>query len=376
MTMPASEDARQDRFSPRRKRDVMILVTIAALALLLLAAEAAIRLRQTLKYGTTTTFEEYFTLDARTGLRVPVASLSKGHISINSLGFRGPEIAVPKPDGIVRIAFLGASTTWCAEVSGNDHAWPHLVTNALSRSFPDVRFDYVNAGVPGYTVGSILKTLTSRVLPLEPDVIVIYEATNNLSGEMRDLAAKAGIITESAVQELSWPSRYSLMWYLVEKNLRVQNAQQTARHGGKLLEVDAHTVGDEYRNGLTRIVDTARRNAKLVVVATFSIQPRRNQTPDQQMRASASAHFYTPFLAPGTLMDAYEQYNKIAREVAREAGVLLIEGEDRIPGDAVHFTDTVHFTDAGSKAMALRVSQTLVSSSRFKQSLPAPSRQP
>ena len=56
-----------------------------------------------------------------------------------------------KPPGTYRIAFLGGSTTYCAEVSGDDKTWPYLVVEALKAGYPDRRFDYVNVGVPGYT---------------------------------------------------------------------------------------------------------------------------------------------------------------------------------------------------------------------------------
>jgi lysophospholipase L1-like esterase len=356
----------------RGRRNLVILITVGAILLMLLGAEAAVRLRQKLKYGAAETIEDYYTYDSATGLRVPIASLSRGRISINSLGFRGPEIAVSKPPRTVRIAFLGASTTWSAEVSGNEYVWPHLVTASLSRAFPDVKFDYINAGVPGYTMGSILKNLQYRVAPLHPDVIVIYEGSNNLSGELREIAAKRGLISESTMQEFSWPGRYSLLWQLVEKNLRVLKSQRGAESSQGRLELDANTIGDEYRDGLRALVVAAQQNAKLVALATFSIQLRRDQTPEQQLRGSASALFYAPFATPRLLMDGYERYNHILREVARETGAMLIEGEHDVPGDPVHFNDTVHFTDAGSKAMAERISRELIASPRLRQLVAAP----
>ena len=361
---------RQDSASDAPKYPVVLfLVTVAAIVLLLLAVEAAVRIRHVIKYGSMTTIEELYTVDPRLNLRVPVAGYSSGHISINSLGFRGPEIAMPKPPDTVRVAYLGASTTWCAEVSGNDYVWPHLVTASLRRAFPDVRFDYVNGGVPGYTIDSILKNLQYRVAPLHPDVIVIYEASNNLSGEMRELALKRGIIEDRNIEVNSWPSRYSLLWYLLEKNLRVLTAQRLAAKNQGVLDVDTNTLGTEYRQVLTALVRAAQSTAKLVAVATFSIQPRREQPPEQQLRASASALFYMPFVTPATIIEAYGRYNRIIREVARDTGALLIEGEDDIPGDPAHFTDSVHFTDLGSKVMAERISRSLISNPDFQQLL-------
>lgn len=356
-----SERARAADGPPSRRTQwaALIVGTVVVLVVLAAAAEGAIRLRQKLRYGTVATVEQTYAVDARTGLRVPIANLSSGPISVNSLGFRGPEIVVPKPAGTVRIAFLGASTTWCAEVSGNGEVWPHLVAASLGESFPGVRFDYVNAGVPGYTLDAMRRNLELRVAPLDPDVIVIYEAANNLTGELRALAAQQGIVADTAFRETSWLGTHSLLWNLAEKNLKILLARRAAEAQEHRLDIDPARLGAQYRDELTRLVRAAEQRAPLVAIATFSTQVRRGQTPEQQMRALSSALFYTPFVSARGLVEAYERYNQIARDVARETGALLIAGEDDIPGDPAHFVDTVHFTDAGSAAMARRVSAAL-----------------
>ena len=45
---------------------------------------------------------------------------------------------------------------------------------------------------------------------------------------------------------------------------------------------------------------------------------------------------------------------------------ILVDGALDIPGDAAHFTDSVHFTDAGSRAMAQRVSTALMAAEPFQ----------
>jgi lysophospholipase L1-like esterase len=350
----------------RGKRLAAALLTLIALLAMLAAAEIAVRVRQQLKYGSASAVEDYYRYDPKTDLRVPVANLARGRISINSLGFRGPEIAVPKPAGTVRLAFLGASTTWCGEVSGNEAVWAHLVAESLGKTFASVRFDYVNAGVQGYTMSSLLKSMELRVAALQPDVVVIYEAANNLSGDLRTRAAAQGLVQTAEFEQFSWPSRYSLLWSLVEKNLRVLSSERAARSDARRLVVDPAVLGEEYRKELTQVVRAAQRHAKVVAVATFSIHPRRDQTLEQQMRASSSAFVYLPFVTPQLVIESYERYNDIARQVARETGALLIERENDIPGDPSHFTDTVHFTDLGSRAMAQRIAGSLASSEKLQ----------
>jgi hypothetical protein len=72
-----------------------------------------------------------------------------------------------------------------------------------------------------------------------------------------------------------------------------------------------------------------------------------------------------PFLTPATLINGIDRYNEIVRAVADETGALFIGHENDIPGDPVHFVDAFHLTDAGSRAMAERVSRFLESSVEF-----------
>lgn len=352
--------------STRKLWTILVSLLLGGLVVVIASAEMGIRLLQTWKYGTAATVEQHYVVDPRIDLRVPVANLRSGRIETNGLGFRGPEIRVPKPSGTVRVAFLGASTTWCAEVSGNDKVWAHLVAEDLRRAFPRTDIDYVNAGVPGYVVKSSVTNLEHRVAPLQPDIVVIYHATNDMSAELRRLAAASGAIRESRVEPPSWLSNHSLLWNLAEKNFRIWVAQRKAERKVDRLDADAASLGGTFRKDLTELVRRAQHHATVVAMATFSTRVRVAQSDEEQLHASASALYYMPFMTPRGLLESYARYNQVIREVAEETGALLIEGEHEIPGDAKHFTDSVHFTDAGARAMASRVSNALARSERVK----------
>jgi len=345
---------------------VLIAVLLGAILATVAAAEIGLRLLQARKYGSAATVEQQYTLDKRIDLRVPIPNLRLGRIETNSLGFRGPEIRLPKPPGTVRLAFLGASTTWCAEVSGNEKVWPHLVAQELQKAFANPDVDYVNGGVPGYTVKSSLKNLEHRVVPLQPDIVVIYHATNDMSAELRRLAADRGLLGEGKVAS-SWLSNKSLLWNLAEKNFRIWIAQRKARKEVDRLQVDAGSLGAAFRSALIELVRRAQQKARIVALATFSARLRSEQSEDVQLQAAASALYYMPFMTPRGLLDSYAQYNRIIREVAQETGALLIDGENDIPGDATHFSDSVHFSDEGSSAMAIRVSRALLESAGVRE---------
>ena len=131
--------------SDTRKR---VLLLVATIVLGLGFLEVAARVRMKLKYGRATSEFYTSTRDPRTGLKVPDPNQDVGPISINSLGFRGPEIDESKPDATIRIAFLGGSTTFCTEASADEATWPAVLCARLAERFPSVAFEYVNAALP------------------------------------------------------------------------------------------------------------------------------------------------------------------------------------------------------------------------------------
>ena len=95
-------------------------------------------------------------------------------IEINSRGYRGPEIAVPKPAGVYRILFLGGSQVF--DQYGDN--WPVRVGEQLSIS--DQPVDVINAGTPSHrTVDSVGKLLT-EIWTWEPDAVVLCQAWNDI----------------------------------------------------------------------------------------------------------------------------------------------------------------------------------------------------
>jgi lysophospholipase L1-like esterase len=346
----------------RSKTILSTLLVLIVIFLLLLAAEGITRVRQYIQYGSFGNIS-VINIDPETGLRTPEVGAKTAHISINSLGFRGPEIDTPKPAKRLRIAFLGASTTYCAEVSSNDMVWTELVRDNLEKAIPGISIDYVNGGVPGYTTATSLINLEKRIAPLQPDVIVIYHASNDLSKETRDLAVAAGIQHANLATEESWLGRYSLLWYLVEKNLALMNLEQNSR---EMLTLDTSVLGATFRQNLIRLVDKAREHgASQVALVTFSIHMREGMDPDQQKAAMMSARYYMPYLSSDNLLAGFKRYNNIIREVANQTGAILIDNENSIPGNPIHFVDSVHFTDKGSQLQAKRVVAGLMASNAF-----------
>ena len=238
-----------------------LALMLTVLALLLLLVEGAARVRHRIQYGS---FRRVYLYqrDAQSGLMTPVPGQRTERMSIDSRGFRNPELEVPKPPGRTRIAFLGASTTFCAEASSDEATWPHLVLERLRAEYPEREFDYINAGVGGYTIEISRKNLALRVAPLEPDLIVVYHAVNDISKDTRLLAEEQGVYQGHADTD-SWLSRVSLAWYLVEKNLVLKSRQKTAaRDTVGRLQFDAQALAAKFGERLGTLLEECPRHRR------------------------------------------------------------------------------------------------------------------
>lgn len=102
--------SRLNDLSQRDKILILALLVLVTCSLLVVLAEGAVRFRHWLKYGDMWGIEDTYTVDKKTGLRIPVPGSKFGSITINLQGFRSPEIDTPKPAATIRLAFLGAST--------------------------------------------------------------------------------------------------------------------------------------------------------------------------------------------------------------------------------------------------------------------------
>ncbi|MEX2285788.1 MAG: SGNH/GDSL hydrolase family protein [Planctomycetaceae bacterium] len=342
-----------------KKRKLLYLAIVVLL--MLLACESALRVRAWMKYGspTASVTGSMIVYDADLDLRIPRPGYEQVgqniSIRINSLGFRGDEISRQKPPNTVRIVCLGASTTFCAEVSSNEAAWPHRLQQGLQQRFPDIRVEVVNAAVPGYTASSNLKNLRERVLRLEPDLAIYYEATNDITQDTRELARERGLIAttqrnRSAAAE--WLSKWSLLFDLIHKNASIALAQadkKAAKLEGIPKDVSGRFIAE---------LDTIRRELEShgvpLVLSTFLTKCRRDQPRSVQLANADVAFFYMPWMTIDDLLDALDNYNEAIAQYATSHGLPVLEDRTSVPGDSEHYVDYVHMTDKGCAAMADR----------------------
>jgi lysophospholipase L1-like esterase len=205
-----------------------------------------------------------------------------------------------------------------------------------------------------------------RLAPLAPDVIVVYEATNDLSKDTLALAREQGVDPGHGDAH-DWLADRSLLWSLIEKNWLARTRVLAAGTAdAPRVQIDLAQLEESYRARYADLLRAAQRVAPLVAAVTFSQAVRPGMSATDLERACASDFYYMPYLRADDLIACFAAYNRAIRAAAAETGALLVDGEDEIPSDAEHFADSVHFTDAGCRAMAQRVVRRLEAAPVFQ----------
>jgi len=121
--------------------------------------------------------------------------------TVNSQGFLStPEISLEKPEGTVRIVFLGGSSTaGTGRNLADTDTWPWQTVKMI-RGQVRHRIDFINAAVGGYSSFESFGRLWSRVRHFAPDIVVVYHGWN----EMYYFNKADNIVSWRTLQDGSW----------------------------------------------------------------------------------------------------------------------------------------------------------------------------
>jgi lysophospholipase L1-like esterase len=93
-------------------------------------------------------------------------------VRIKSLGFRGEEVEIKKAPGVTRVAVAGDSVVFGQGVEESG-TLPVQLAAALRAKDPARKWEVVNAGVRGYNTADYRVVLEQKVVPLDPDAVVV-----------------------------------------------------------------------------------------------------------------------------------------------------------------------------------------------------------
>jgi lysophospholipase L1-like esterase len=286
----------------------------------------------------------------------------------NAQGFRGAPLAAQKPAGVRRVACIGASTTYGLEVPAEE-ANPSRLGALLAQTHGP--WEVINAGVPGWLSTETLIDLELRVLPLQPDVVVILEGRNELFPQAyndfkpdythyRRPGFNYSVSNYSHKELFAWSRLALLACTLRGERFGWSEKAEHPLYGGIVWE-NRPTTAEAARNlqdtsrmatlrsNLESMIELCRARGILVVVCTMAFLPDKLRMDELEP---------DPQLAP-VLGRQVERNNELAREVAGRLGATVVESA-RLARQPELFFDDCHMTADGHRLFAQMVYEQLV----------------
>lgn len=309
---------------------------------------------------------------------------SAGSIHINSRGFRGKEFEVPKPPGVYRVFALGGSTTfgYYPATSSDEAAYPAVLEKLLNEARPAVgggqRYEVVNAGVPGYSARTSLQNFAARVLFLQPDMIVVYHATNdlarygneaNLTHPLLNQFVPSGAWDGFLDGVMGWSYAFQELRFTLGRRLLglLTGAGAAPARSGEPWQLDQR-YPEAFRRDLRNIVVLARANGVVPVLASQSIAFTKDtdfahlSEAEKRMGFDKPADFYAA-VPPERRYELFQLYNRIVREVAETEAAIFADVDAEIPKTPEYHWDYCHLTDKGSALQAAVIHRAIAKAS-------------
>lgn len=279
-------------------------------------------------------------------------TLRPGSEGVNSWGFPGPEIALPKPDGVTRIAVFGDS---CSQ-SGYPEALETLLYEAPAR-----RVEVIRLAVSGYSSFQGRRIAERHAPALGADLALVYFGWNDhwrawgQPDAQKTAAAPAAGIGRLHAELLR---RLRLVGFAEWLRDGVRGARRSTSDA---LRVDAV----QYRDNLLRIDETLRAAGSTVVFLTAPTSYERFGVPPHVVEAGLAA-------SAQDAIRLHRDYNAIVREVAaaQSAGLVDLAAQAAALTDRelaeVFLQDGIHFRPQGQRWAAEQIATAL----RSRQWLP------
>jgi lysophospholipase L1-like esterase len=229
---------------------------------------------------------------------------TKVNYSTNSLGFRGDEFTIKKPDGKIRIICTGDSSTFGYLINIPD-SYPDHLKNMLLYNTVEKNAEVINAGVIGYTSYQGLKLFKKTIRNLKPDILIASWGFND-STCSRISQSKESKLALKAVGFTSVLSRLAL-YRMAETCIN-----SLKNKFGHTQNIVPKVSLDEYRQNLEELAKYCTEDGIHLILLPITAPYPYCKT----MQAVASAHPNVKFIDTEKILSGF--YDKFQAEKATQ----------------------------------------------------------
>ena len=291
-------------------------------------------------------------------------------VRVDENGFIMPSRLHDEPDRV--LVFLGGSTTECMLVDENLR-FPALVGALLSQQ-TGLAINSYNGGKGGNNSLHSINVLLNKVVPLDPDAVILMHNINDLVILMLEQTYWNSNPKRSPVVTVAEPTLANVIrtnltrW--VPNTLRFAGSLGRRSDGIRSVNMDEFAI--KRGTAVTLDLQALLREFELNLMTFIALCQTRGISPvlmTQANRLTATPDAFITKLMAHTERDyqvsyrqfktVYDAFNERIREVGRKNGVLVIDLEGMIPKTSDHLFDLVHFNDSGSRLAAQIISRAL-----------------
>jgi lysophospholipase L1-like esterase len=278
----------------------------------------------------------------------------KGKAHINALGFRGDPIEPQKPAGRYRIVAIGDSTTY-GIFNEYDDTFPAQLERELDAQLSTDRVEVINAGLVSATSAESFVRFYMRVLPLQPDMVVLYGALGDVFPRVFDNYSEDYLHFRRAPETTRSLLSHSYLASLVRQAVLARFLPDAGLRNGNLLEYTWRwenlpkdearrianfeaTTAKVFKRNLKYIIDGAIANGVKPVLVTFGYNPEKSNWNDD---------IPSQIWGPGI-----EQNNAAIRELAGDYRLPLCDFNKSALDTPKAFEDSIHLSKRGNRKLA------------------------
>lgn len=348
--------------APHRRTEVVFsLVVLGVVVGAVGFAEAVLRLREDKQFDWGELSANVMRYDAETGMERYIPGATYGSFSVNAIGLRGPEVAVPKPAGTLRLAYLGDSVVLGAALAQSE-TLSELVSAEVRKIFPECSVDYITVAGPSYSFHDISVKLSEIGQVVEPDAYVLV--TGNFLEALRALQASAAPVVPY-LKAKDDPLLDLLLWEKISYRYHAASDMVSFAQKSDLLDrIDIDRFAAVYRSLLDPLLQEIK--GAPVAVVTYRGEERAGMETDQLAQIYEAVLRETNNLSLEGMIKLRKTMDAELAAVARAHDWVLGDPIAQLPPTAEFYLDRLHLTTAADRMLAAPIAGLVAAAIRNK----------